>query len=215
MRYRHRYGQQADARNGAQRRMAPGLLETWLLLLLAVLWGIPYALTKIALETIPPLTLVAVRTTLAAVVLWLVVFALRRRIPTHRAFIWRLFLQGCLGCLIPYALTTWGQQTVDSALAAVLNSTSPLFVCLAALIWTRHETITFGRVFGVAIGLGGIALIAGAGALSGLGREIAGQSAIVLAAFSLATDLAMGQPMGHALRTCLVALPTSSTSTAK
>src|SRR5712692_5143889 len=123
-------------------------LELGLLLLLGILWGIPYALTKIALETIPPITLTAARVSLAAVALWIV---------------------------------------------AILNSTTPIFVCLIGVTWTRHEPITIGRLSGALIGLGGVVVIAGASALLGLGRETAGQAAILLATFSSAISVIHGR----------------------
>jgi drug/metabolite transporter (DMT)-like permease len=174
--------------------VAPSIrCEMALLVVLAFLLGIPYALTKIALETIPPLTLVAARVTLAAAVLWGVVFVLGRSVPTQPRFIGRAFVQGCLCCLVAYTLITWGQQAVDSALAAVLNSTSPLFVCLITLTWTRHEPISLARILGVTIGLAGVVFIAGAEALRGLGRETAGQLAIVLATVSIAVGALYGR----------------------
>src|SRR5262249_13157424 len=143
--------------------------ELGLLLLLAVLWGIPYALTKIALETIPPVTLVAARVSLAAAMLWPIVLASRRAIPLRRRLLGRLFVQGCIGCLVPYTLVALGQQAVDSAPAAILNSTSPLFVGLITLLWTRHEPLLPVRIVGIVIGLAGVVLIAGVDALAGLG----------------------------------------------
>ena len=56
-------------------------LEFGLLLLLGVLWGIPYALTKISLETIPPITLVAARVSLDAAALWIMAILLGRKFP--------------------------------------------------------------------------------------------------------------------------------------
>src|ERR1700674_4116130 len=122
--------------------------EIGLLLLLGILWGVPYALTKIALETIPPITLVAARVSLAAIALWVIAILLGREVPKRWDFVGRLFLQGGVACVIPYTLITFGQQSVDSALAAILNSTTPLFVVLISLVWTRHEPMTFGRLFG-------------------------------------------------------------------
>jgi drug/metabolite transporter (DMT)-like permease len=169
------------------------LVEFGLLIVLAVIWGLPYALTKISLETIPPLTLVAARVSVAAAILWVIVVALRRKIPCQRTFVGRSLLQSGLGCLIPYTLTTWGQQTTDSALAAILNSTSPLFVCLVTVAWTRHEPITFGRLAGVSAGLGGVLLVTGVGALNGVGQNSAGQVAILLATVSLALGTLHGR----------------------
>jgi drug/metabolite transporter (DMT)-like permease len=160
---------------------------------LAILVGIPYALTKTALETVPPVTLVAARVTLAAAVLWGVVFALGRSVPTQPRFVGQAFVQGLLCCVAAYTLTTWGQQTVDSSLASVLNSTSPLFVCLIALTWTRHEPMTFARLFGVAIGVAGVVLIAGGDAIAGSHAAAAGQLAILLATVSIALGAIYGR----------------------
>jgi drug/metabolite transporter (DMT)-like permease len=168
-------------------------LEIALLALLGLLWGMPYALTKIALATIPPVTLVAARVALAAVVLWIIVFFRECRMPRRWDFVGRLFIQGCVACAIPYTLIAFGQQSVDSALAAILNSTAPLFVCLISLLWTRHEALTVGRLFGVTIGLSGVVLIAGASALAGFGQGTVGQALIILATLSSAISAVYGR----------------------
>jgi drug/metabolite transporter (DMT)-like permease len=168
-------------------------VEIALLALLGILWGIPYALTKISLTTILPVTLVAARVAVAAIVLWIVVFLRGCKIPARGNFLGRLFIQGCVASAIPYTLIAFGQQSVDSALAAILNSTAPLFVCLISLLWTRHEPLTAGRLFGVVIGLGGVVLIAGTSALAGLGLGTVGQAAIILASLSSAVSAIYGR----------------------
>src|SRR5262249_46825535 len=82
---------------------------------------------------------------------------------------------------------------VDSALAAILNSAIPLFVCLISVLWTHHEPMTFGRLSGAIIGLAGVVVIAGASALLGLGRQTIGQAAIVLATFLNAVSVIYGR----------------------
>ena len=168
-------------------------VEVALLALLGILWGMPYGLTKIALTTILPLTLVAARVAVAATLLWIFVFLRGYKIQAPRDFIGGLFIQGCVACAIPYTLIAFGQQSVDSALAAILNSTTPLFVYLISLLWTRHESLTVGRLFGVVIGLSGVVLIAGASALAGLGLGTVGQAAIVLATLSSAVSVIYGR----------------------
>lgn len=168
--------------------------EFGLLLLMAALWGLPYALTKLSLQTIPPITLTAARVLLAAAALWGVAVLMRCEIPrVSWNLTGRLFLQGVVACVVPYTLIAWGQQSVDSGLAAILNSTTPLFVCLLSLLWGRHEQMTVGRVLGVILGLGGVIVIVGADALSGLGRHSIGQLEILLATCSSALSVMYGR----------------------
>lgn len=170
-----------------------GFPEPLLLVLLGFLWGIPYALTKISLATIPPLTLAATRVAIAAIVLWIIAIIQGRRVLARPSLVGRLFVQGCIGCVVPYTLITFGQQSVHSALAAILNSTGPLFVCLIHTMRTQREPETFGRPIGIGIGLGGVILIAGASALLDLGRSTLGQLAIIVATFSSAVAVIHGR----------------------
>lgn len=164
-----------------------------LVLLLGLLWGSPYALTKIALVTIPPVTLVAGRVAMAAAVLWLVVLLRRQQMPKTWRFVRLLVIQGIISCVIPYTLITFGQHTVESSLAAILNSTTPLFVCLISVLWAHQEALTPARIFGVAIGFAGVVGIAGASALFGLGDHFLGQAAIIIATVSSAVSVIHGR----------------------
>src|SRR5258708_31175716 len=93
--------------------------------LLGLLWGMPYALTKIALTTISPVTLVAARVALAAIVLWIVVLFRQCRMPRRWDLVARLFIQGCVACSIPDTLIGFGQQPRARALVPILSSTAP------------------------------------------------------------------------------------------
>jgi len=170
-----------------------GRLEFIWLLLLGFLWGIPYALTKISLTTIPPLTLVSARVSLAAVTLWVIAFSLRRRVPRDWNFVGRLFLQSCVACILPYTLIAFGQQSVSSALAAILNSSTPLFVCLISIISAHHERMSTGRITGMAFGMAGVVAIAGVSALAGIGAEFTGQAAILAATLASAISVIHGR----------------------
>lgn len=173
---------------------APSLaLEFALLALLSLLWGASYGLIKLAVETITPVTLVAIRVTIAASVLWLAVLARRRQIPTGFP-IWRqLSIQALFGFIVPFTMITWGQQYVESGLAGILNSTTPIFVFLITALWTRHERVTLEHSFGVLAGLGGIGLLIGMEALAGIGTHVAGQLAITGATISYAIAMIYGK----------------------
>ncbi len=156
--------------------------ELALLVLLAGLWGSSYLLIKMAVATIPPITLIAMRVCLAAVFLFLVMRFQRARFPRDWNT-WRmLFIQAFFNSIASWTVLAWGQQYVDSGLAGVLNSTSPIFVFFITLLFTRHEAVTVRKLAGALLGLIGVASIVGVDALRGIGEQFAGQVAILLGA---------------------------------
>ena len=156
--------------------------ELSLLGLLALLWGSSYLLIAVALDGLPPVTLMALRVSLAAALLLLVARWQGRRLPRDPATWWHLFLQSLLNATAAWTLLAWGQQHVDSGLAGVLNSTSPVFVFFITLLITRHEPLSLRKLCGALLGIGGVVLVVGVGVLDGLGREVAAQLAILLGA---------------------------------
>ena len=111
---------------------APRATEFALLGALALLWGSSYLFIKVAVTEIPPLTLIAVRAGVAAVVLLAVLIARAEALPRDAGTWGRLFIQSLLNATLAWVLLAWGQQQVDAGLASVLNSTSPLFVFFIA-----------------------------------------------------------------------------------
>ncbi len=157
--------------------------EFGLLGVLALLWGSSYMWISIALDTIPPLTLITLRVGLASLVL-LGILALRGlRLPTDGKT-WRLFfLQSIVNSTGPWLLLAWGQQSVDSAVASVLNSTSPLFVFFFSLfLMSNTERPAFQQLLGALAGVAGIVLIVGTGALESLGGAFIPQMAVLFGA---------------------------------
>lgn len=153
-----------------------------LLVLLATLWGGSYAFIKLGVETIPPLTLIAARTLIAGAILLVVLRWRRLRLPRDLA-IWRRFLiQACLNSAVPFTLIAWAETSVDAGLAAILNAGSPIFAFLLSMLLFRSEAAAGRKLFGVAAGMLGVCLIIGVEALSGFGRELMAQLALVAAA---------------------------------
>jgi drug/metabolite transporter (DMT)-like permease len=156
-------------------------IELALLLVLSILWGASYSFIKVGVETIPPVTLIAARTAVAAVVLIGVICWRGASLPKDAAT-WRRFLfQACLNSVIPFTLIAWAEQTTDAGLATILNSTSPIFAFLLTALITRHEPITARKLFGVIAGLFGTCLIVGVKALGGMGQGVWAELAIVAA----------------------------------
>lgn len=158
-------------------------VEYLLLGLLALLWGSSYLLIKVSLTGFPPLTLIAIRVSVAAALLLLVLRLRDERLPADRET-WRAFLvQAFYNSIGAWTVLAWGQQYVDSGLAGVLNSTSPLFVFLITLLWTRHEPVTLRKGAGALLGLAGVVLLLGVDSLAGIGQQVVAQLAVLLGAF--------------------------------
>ncbi len=157
------------------------LAEVALLVLLATLWGASYTFIKLGVESIPPVTFIAARTTFAAVVLAGVLRWRGAAMPTDFA-VWRRFLfQACLNSVIPFTLIAWAEQSVDAGLATILNSLAPTFVCILTWCLARHASATGRQVFGVVAGMIGILIIIGAEALAGIGQQLTAEFAIIAA----------------------------------
>ena len=166
--------------------------ELALLIALATLWGASYSFIKLAVATIPPITLIAARTSIAGAVLLAVMRWRGVSLPWDAAT-WRRFLfQACLNSVIPWTLIAWGERWLDAGLATILNSTSPIFTFFLALAVANQEAPSFRKLFGVAAGMAGICLIVGVQAFAGLGEQLAAQ--IVSPAMDRAYDVSSVAP---------------------
>ncbi len=173
------------------------VFESALLCFLALLWGSSYLLIKVAVETIPPITLIATRVFIAAIFLSVIVIWKGERLPRDGKT-WRLLLvQSFLTSIRAWTVLAWGQQFVDSALASMLNSTSPVFVFLITFFFTRHETTSWLKLFGACMGVVGVSLIVGADALQGLGQQVLAQLAVLSGAVMYAGAAIFGKRFTH------------------
>ncbi len=167
--------------------------ELALLLLLATLWGASYTFIRLGVESIPPVTLIAARTTIAALVLMTVLRWRGIAMPTDIST-WRRFLfQACLNSVIPFTLLAWAEQEVGAGLATILNSSAPIFTFVLAWCLGRLQSTAGRQLFGVVFGLIGICLIVGVQALSGIGQELAAELAIVAATICYAGAAIFGR----------------------
>ncbi len=134
-----------------------------MLLLLAMLWGSSYTWIKIGLETLPPNTFMAARVLLASVLLFAMMRARGLTFPRTPALWKALVVQSILNCSLAWMVLAWSQQFIPSGTAGVLNSTSPLFVVVLTLLFTKKWV--WREVAGALIGFAGVVTIVGPGAL--------------------------------------------------
>ncbi|MFK7988286.1 MAG: DMT family transporter [Sandaracinaceae bacterium] len=129
------------------------------LLLLASLWGPSFFFIRLAVEDIPPITLVAGRMVGATALLYGLMRLRGGRLPRDPA-VWRRFAFVALtGTAVPFVLVSWGEQFIDTALASILNATVPLFTLVLAHFFTADDRLTWRKGFGVLLGLLGTVLL--------------------------------------------------------
>lgn len=170
-----------------------GVKEWALIGFLSLIWGASFFFVKIAVATLTPLTVVACRVGLAAVLLMGFVLATGRKLPVRIQTWAALFALGAINNVIPFSLITWGQTHIDSSLASILNATTPVFSVILAHLLTHDEQLTKNRLAGVLLGWIGVAVLMGIDSLHGIGMKTAGQTAVLGAALFYALAAIFGR----------------------
>ena len=163
-----------------------GVVEWAMLLALSILWGASYFLIEVALFEWQPLLIVAVRISIAALVVWTIVLLAGMRVPRSREAWTTFVVMATINNVIPFVLIVWGQQEVTAGLASILNAATPIFTVIVAGILLKDEPMTRGKLLGAAIGLAGVVVLVGPDALSGIDANFLAQIAIVAAGLSYA-----------------------------
>ena len=172
--------------------MAARTLKDWAMLAaLVALWGSNFMFIKLGVAEVPPATLVATRLVIGAVILVAVVRAMGYTFPpVGRAWMPYVVL-AIVGNCMPFWFITWGQTSIDSALAGILMAIMPLTTLLLAHFFVTGERMTPTRVLGFLLGFVGIVALMGPAALAGLGGapiEVLAQLSVLAGALCYAAN---------------------------
>ena len=150
----------------------------WAILLgLSVLWGGSFFFIEVGVRAMPPMTVVLIRVTIAAAALWAFLLLRRQRLPLPKGAIGAFLLLALLNNVLPFIAFAWGQTQIASGLASILNATTPIWGVIVAHLFTSDERMTPGKVAGVLLGFGGVAIMIGADFLKDIGSEVFAQLA--------------------------------------
>lgn len=140
-------------------------------LILAFCWASAFTMTKVAVGGLPAGLIVFARLAIGAAIMGAVMLARGERFPPlqdRRAWA-TMAAMGFLGTTAPFMLITIGQKDIDSALAALLISATPLFVAGLAHFVFRDEKMSWNKALGIAVGFAGVAILLGPDAVEGIG----------------------------------------------
>jgi len=126
---------------------------------LGLVWGSSFLFIELALESFTPLGIAFLRSFLGGTSLLMMVWISKQRLPRNWKHWAHLFVVAALLNAVPFALFPLGQESVSSAIAGVVNSTTPLMTVLVVIVLFRDQWPTVNQFFGVIIGFGGILLL--------------------------------------------------------
>jgi drug/metabolite transporter (DMT)-like permease len=127
----------------------------------SVIWGTPYLLIAVAVESFSPVSVVAGRTTLAALLLLPVALHQGALRPALAHWPWVLAF-AVIEMAGPFLLLGHAEQTLPSGITGLLVATVPIFGAFVAFGLGDRHALSRVRIIGMAIGLGGVALVVGA-----------------------------------------------------
>jgi drug/metabolite transporter (DMT)-like permease len=155
----------------------------WLVfLLLGAIWSSSFMWIKIAIQEVGPITLVAFRAILGLLFGVAVIWFQRTQLPrTLRAWM-PLLVLGITNIAVPFFLISWGEQSIDSAVASILDATVPLFTILIAHFLLPDDKMTLPKVLGLIVGFAGIIVLMSKD-MHASSNSLLGQLAVVVASF--------------------------------
>jgi drug/metabolite transporter (DMT)-like permease len=158
-------------------------------LLLGSIWGSSFLWIKLALAELNPFTLVGFRLLFGALGMVLVLWTRRPTFPGDKRTWALMALLGFTNTTLPFVLITWGQTSIDSGVASILNSTTPLFTLVIAHFFLDDERMNLPRAIGLLVGFIGIVLLFSRDvSAQGFRAGLLGQAAVLVAAISYASS---------------------------
>lgn len=154
--------------------------------LLGLIWGSSFLLIKIAVDELETLPLVSIRVGLAALLMAIYLAATKRHLPHNWVDRLGILFVGFFNIALPFTLITRAEESIDSSLATVLNSSVPLFSLIIAHFSLSDEKLNRYKVLGLVIGYAGILLLTFRGLSNSKSSPLAGQVLMITAVISYA-----------------------------
>ena len=151
--------------------------------LVGFIWGSSFMFIRVGVEQIGPFQLVFIRTAIAAIGLGIVAWLRGLKFQADFQSIRDLVILGVVNTVFPFALITWGETSIDSGLAAVLQSSAAFFTLIVAHFTFADERITWKKIAGLVVGFVGVCVLMSrsweAGGIQT--SSLAGQLAVIVA----------------------------------
>jgi drug/metabolite transporter (DMT)-like permease len=156
----------------------------FLMLLLTCMWSPSFLFIKLALEDLAPLTIAAGRVSIATLALSCILCIRKIKLPKDARFWFRAAVMAILASAVPFFCFAYAEQSIDSALAAIINGTSPMFTLLFAFALFPSDRLTGQKLIGVFLSAFGLILLFAPNIINGLSGTFSGILAATIASIS-------------------------------
>lgn len=174
-----------------------GGTEWALLCLHAMLWGSAYFFIAVAKNDLPVLTINALRMVPAVALAMTIVLAMGCRLPVSLRDWGRFTFLALLNNYVPFSLIVLAQHHVTGGMAAVFTATTPLFAIFLAHLLTRDEKLSGPKLFGILMGITGVAILALPDLMGGAQGSLLAKLALVTTAIMYAFGGIYSRRLGH------------------
>lgn len=162
------------------------LKRFFLILALTFMWAPSFLFIKLAVEELPPFTIVTLRVSIATLILGGILFSLRRALPSEIPFWIHSMILALFSSVMPFVLFCYAEKSIESALAAILNATSPMFTALLAHAFVPTDKLKLHKILGIILSAAGLLLLFSPNIQNGLTGSTLGILAGATAAFCYA-----------------------------
>ena len=146
---------------------------------MCLIWGSTWIMIKVGLRGAPPMTAVAVRFIIAALLTIFILAVRKTGLPRTREFLYLSLFLSLFHLAIPYMLVYWGEQHISSGLTALLYSTMPFIVAILARLFIG-DPLTPRKIAGIVLGFAGVLVIFSDNVSFGGGKAIEGMAALLV-----------------------------------
>ncbi len=167
----------------------PSVIDYGLLFVISAIWGSSFLFIKIGVQEITAAPFTTVRLVIAAVLMCAIAAAYGERFLRWDLPWGMIWLSGLFGNALPFILIGWGEERIDSGLAAILMAIAPLATVVLAHFATRDDRMTTGKAIGVALGIFGLIVLMGPDKLASIGDETVRQLAVAAAALGYGVNV--------------------------
>ncbi len=165
--------------------MKSNFFVSWFLLIsLGLIWGMAFMGVELALKNFQPLTIAAIRISLAALILNLIGYFTGNKLPKLSDTNGKKILMHCLGMALlsnalPFSLLSWAQVKVSSGFAGIAMAVVPLVVLPMTHFCVPNQKMTQQKVFGFIIGFIGVIILIGPNSM-----QLNNENSIIVAQFA-------------------------------